>query len=341
MSNAAVLASSSFLWAPGPDVDGAGQAPALGRPAGGLPPEAEASAHHDSELRVLTAAAGLQPRNGLAREGVLAAVLPASRLGERPTPPTVRTGIAALDELTGGLPRGALSEFCGPASSGRTSVLLAAMAEATRRQEVCALVDAGDSFDPASAAEAGVDLRRLLWVRCGKQWPVASGQWPAAGGKNSTPGQKNHKLQIANYQSRGGLAALEHALKATDLLLQGGGFGMVIVDLGDVPPQAARRIPLTSWFRFRRAVENTLTALLVLEEEPYAKSCASLVVKLSAVSSQLAESRVAAAPGAPSHARLFAGLRIQAEVLRARAAERKPVRAAVSVFESSTAWRIA
>ena len=81
--------------------------------------------------------------------------------------------------------------------------------------------------------------------------------------------------------------SLEQALKATDLLLQGGGFGLVVVDLGDVPAPAARRVPLTSWFRFRRAVENTRTVLMVVEQEPYAKTCASVVCKLSAISSQL------------------------------------------------------
>ena len=89
-------------------------------------------------------------------------------LRERAAPLTVSTGVAALDALTGGLPRGALSEITGPASSGRTGVMLAALAGATRREEACALVDASDNFDPASAAAAGVDLDRLLWVRCGE-----------------------------------------------------------------------------------------------------------------------------------------------------------------------------
>ena len=95
-------------------------------------------------------------------------------LRERAAPLTVSTGLAALDALTGGLPRGALSEIAGPASSGRTGVMLAALAQATRRQEVCALVDASDSFDPASAAAAGVDLERLLWVRCSERASLPS-----------------------------------------------------------------------------------------------------------------------------------------------------------------------
>ncbi len=298
-----------------------------------------------------TAGPGTTPQNRkgprLASPNVLAGVVPASRLGRRPAPPTASLGISPLDELTGGFPRGALAELCGPASSGRTSVLLAAMAQCTRcRQEACALVDAGDSFDPASAAAAGVDLRRLLWVRCGNQWSLGIGQGSKSG-RNPSHRPKNYQLPITNYQSRGGFAALEQALRATDLLLQGGGFGLVAVDLGDVPPQAARRIPLASWFRFRRAVENTPTVLLVLEEEPWAKSCASLVLRLSAVGPRLSQSRAGEihtteVQSAPSHARLFQGLCLQAEVLRARGApERKPPQAAVREFESSSAWRIA
>ena len=75
-------------------------------------------------------------------------------------------------------------------------------------------------------------------------------------------------------------AALEQVLKVTDLLLQSGGFGMVVLDLGDIPVESARRVPLTSWFRFRRAVEPTATVLLLIEQEPCAKTCASLVLRL-------------------------------------------------------------
>ena len=96
----------------------------------------------------------------------LAGVTAASRLEVRPTPEMVSSGIREIDELAGGLPRGCLSEICGPASSGRTSVLLAALAAATRRQEVCALVDTTDALDAVSAAAAGVELERLLWIRC-------------------------------------------------------------------------------------------------------------------------------------------------------------------------------
>jgi hypothetical protein len=194
-------------------------------------------------------------------------------LRQRQPPMTVSTGVPALDTLTSGLPRGALSEVVGPASSGRTGVMLAALAEATRRQEICALVDASDSFDPASAERAGIDLTRLLWVRCSER----------AGGSNRKEEAPSTALGRMGSPSHAGFAfarTVEQVLKVTDLLLQGGGFGMVVLDLGDIPSDSMRRVPLTSWFRFRRAVEPTATVLLVVEQEPWAKTCASLVVKL-------------------------------------------------------------
>src|SRR6202045_19878 len=77
----------------------------------------------------------------------MAGVTPASRLSVRPAPEMVSSGIAVIDELSGGLPRGCLTEICGPASSGRTALLLSALAAATGRGECCAVVDAGDALD--------------------------------------------------------------------------------------------------------------------------------------------------------------------------------------------------
>src|SRR5207302_3551173 len=107
----------------------------------------------------------------------LAGVTAASRLSVRPAPEMASSGIAEMDALTGGLPRGCLTEICGPASSGRTTLLLAALAAATRRGEFCVVVDANDTLDPHSAAAAGVELERLLWVRCSDDAPQ----------KNSSP----------------------------------------------------------------------------------------------------------------------------------------------------------
>ncbi len=205
-------------------------------------------------------------------------------LHHRPAPETVPTGVAEIDCLTGGLPRGSISEIFGPPSSGRTSLLLSTLAEATARQEVCAVVDTTEALDPASAAGAGIDLDRLLWIRC-------------AGNP-------------------------EHALKATDLLVNAGGFGIIVLDLADISPRIARRIPLASWFRLRRAIENTPTILIVVEPEPYARSCASLLLEMRT-------DRIAWS-GAPN-SRLLRGISWTA-------APRKPVRSAVAAFGAHPAW---
>src|SRR5215831_20979176 len=71
---------------------------------------------------------------------------------------SVPTGLASLDALTGGLPRGAITEIFGPPTSGRTSTMVSILAEATAHDEVCALIDGNDTFDPKSAASSGLDL---------------------------------------------------------------------------------------------------------------------------------------------------------------------------------------
>jgi hypothetical protein len=219
-------------------------------------------------------------------------------LGWRPRPAaqTAPTGIFEVDALTGGLPRGALTEVCGPRSSGRTALLLSLLAEFTRRQELCTLVDAGDSFDPTSAAAAGMELGRLLWVRCGK----------AAGSRQRAAGSKNSDKTLGN---------VEQALRAADLVLQAGGFGLVALDLGDVPATTARRVPLASWFRFRRAVEETPAALLLLTQEALTGTCAALTL-------QLAVTAPAASPGLPAHVRPLGGFSVAVEVARSAFARR-------------------
>src|ERR1700687_4508916 len=255
----------------------------------------------------------------------LAAVVPASRLDLRLAPEMVSSGIPQLDLLTGGIARGCLTEICGTASSGRTSVLLFARARATQRGEVCALVDASDAFNPASAAAAGMEMSRLLWVRCGKypsrKHSSAALSAGCAKTSDSCQGMPSGIPQVAEKKfgfSRWE-AQLGQMLKVTDLLLQSNGFGMIALDLGDVPVPSARRIPLASWFRFRRAIEHTPTSLLVLEQQPIAGSCSSLLVKvsgekLSAVSSQLSGN--ALIPAELPHSELLDQFEITVELLR-------------------------
>jgi recombination protein RecA len=233
---------------------------------------------------------------------------PASRLEIRPAPEMVTSGIPALDALTGGLPRGCLTEICGPASSGRTTILLAALAAATRRGEYCAVIDASDALDPHSLAAAGIDLDHLLWVRCGDDIQQKAGksakkqagapplsrtlrqgggfdflsQSPLDFRQNelSPRSAENSPLEKTPRYTRPSEHRLEQVLRATDLLLESGGFGLIILDLADLPPQSARRIPLTTWFRFRRAVEHKPTILLAIEQQPIAGSCSSLLLQL-------------------------------------------------------------
>jgi hypothetical protein len=263
----------------------------------------------------------------------------------------VSSGIPQLDALTGGFPRGCLTEICGTASSGRTSVLLSALAHATQHGNVCALVDASDAFDPTSAAAAGMEMSRLLWVRCGEKSSSHSSPMscrnPSAvlmagriktdasyqGIPSGIPQVAKNGFGFSRWESQ-----LGQVLKVTDLLLQSNGFGMIVLDLGDVPVRSARQIPLASWFRFRRAVEHTPTVLLVLEQQPIAGSCSSVLVKvsgkkLSAVSSQLLGNR-------SGYSELLDQLEITAELLRSRLEmklERKPVQSAAS-FSSRAVW---
>jgi hypothetical protein len=259
-----------------------------------------------------------------------ASIAPASRLEIRPAPEMVSSGISALDALTGGLPRGCLTEICGPASSGRTTVLLAALAAATRRGEFCALIDASDVLDPQSAAAAGVDLERLLWVRCGEDSPQKNTSPQRHRGAEGTLDRKNQNCgdQIGSYRSSE--HRLEQVLRATDLLLESGGFGLIALDLADLPPQGARRIPLTTWFRFRRAVENKLTILLALEQQPIAGSCSSLLLKLGGPNTQYP-----AASSNLSHTQLLTELQIHVELICSRH-DRKPTRSVA--FETKMAW---
>ena len=293
----------------------------------------------------------------------LAQVTPASRLTVRPAPEMASSGIAAIDALTGGLPRGCLTEICGPASSGRTSVLLAALAAATLRGEFCVLVDASDALDPASLAVSGIHLEKLLWVRCTEHSP-----------QRQRGTEKKRQIQQSRQRVNPAELCLEQVLRTTDLLLESGGFGLIVLDLADLPFQVCRRIPLTTWFRFRRAVEHKPAILLVLDRQPVTGSCASVVLKTSVDGSQKLShksfweghgfSRAAcdqkkhglqplrdAQFAEPSHAQLLTGLDVRVELLRSRLgsapisgigaemfSQRKPAASVSAAFTSKTAW---
>lgn len=172
------------------------------------------------------------------------------------------TGIDEIDaQLNGGLPIGAISEITGSASSGRTSLALAFLARRTGEGRVCAWVDVNDALDPASAAASGIALPQLLWIRCQKA--------------------QSHPPEKALMQRRRNplWTRLDQALRATDLLLQGGGFAAIVLDLGDTAREHASRIPLATWFRYRQAAERTRASLVVLGQTAYAQSSAAVVLE--------------------------------------------------------------
>ena len=74
---------------------------------------------------------------------------------------------------------------------------------------------------------------------------------------------------------------LDQALRAADLIMQAGGFGALVLDLGGIDPQFASRVPLATWFRFRAAAERSRTAFLLLTQHPCAQSSAEVVLRTS------------------------------------------------------------
>ncbi len=87
------------------------------------------------------------------------------RLGDATTMQveTVPTGALTLDlALGGGLPKGRVIEVYGPESSGKTTLVLHAIAEVQKRGGVAAFVDAEHALDPAYAQRLGVDIDNLL-----------------------------------------------------------------------------------------------------------------------------------------------------------------------------------
>jgi RecA/RadA recombinase len=163
---------------------------------------------------------------------------------ERQTRQPFASGIAAVDRLLGGgFPRAALSEVSGAPSTNRTSLVVSTLARAAAASECAAWIDGAGTFDPESAAEAGLQLEQLLWINCRGQ--------------------------------------AEAALKAADLLLHGGGFGLMVFDLADIPEASVRRISMASWFRLRHAAEETGTALIALTPTCQTRSCAAVCIELT------------------------------------------------------------
>jgi recombination protein RecA len=307
--------------------------------------------------------------------------------------PTSPTGIPSIDDLLrGGFRVGALTEVVGPECSGRTSLALSFLAQLTHAGKVCAWIDVSNSLRPESAAAAGVDLQRLLWVRCGATQQIKSFGGPErlfalpekylipppikrglhGGGFGPHPRNEQKGLssvvgdlfhpntatpQRAEWQSRrepdrveatavlmkkpqGAATAptpwtrLEQALKATDLLLHGGGFSAIVLDMGSITSNFATRIPLATWFRYRAAAERSQACIVLLSQHACAKSSAELVLQMETEDARYDEQTV------------FTGLRHHIEVQRQRFTQssnvlpmKKPVQRAQGVsWKSQSTW---
>jgi hypothetical protein len=234
--------------------------------------------------------------------------------------PTAVTGIPALDAvLGGGLPLGAITELAGPECSGRTTLALAFVAGLTQAGRVCAWIDVSDALDPESVAASGVDLARLLWVRCGgaaqsracpqpgfatqvnsvvsdkcptrvrHEEPEVSFE-PRCAEPRPTVRRKNQEAvpsvslvpvhEWQRSQPRKPWSRLDQALRATDLLLQSGGFSAIVLDMGSIAPEFALRVPLATWFRYRASAERTQASVVLLTQQACAKSSAGLMLRL-------------------------------------------------------------
>jgi hypothetical protein len=314
----------------------------------------------------------------------------------------VPTGIAAIDALLeGGLPVGSVTEMIGAECSGRTTLALSFIAQITKAKRVCAWIDVSNGLSPESAAASGIDLKRLLWVRCGVQpgsQPASSSQGnftlpakylapPAAkrglhgGGfgphprtevKGLSDGVSNllrhdavalssiqprcaepqrrirveretvepHTVQPFKRHNPSTRTAkpwsrIEQALRATDLLLQAGGFSAIVLDLGSIAPEHVSRIPLATWFRYGAAAERSRTSVLLLTQHACSKSSAGLVLHLQA------------GPPLSGESTVLTGLERHVEVSRQRFTEvslkvvpfRKPTQCASGTdWQSKTAW---
>jgi recombination protein RecA len=237
--------------------------------------------------------------------------------------PGVPFDVQPLDTyLQGGLPAGQLSEVVGPGSSGRTTVVWRWLAAATRRGDTVALIDTFDRFDPESAAAAGIDLDRLLWVRgqaISKTGGAVDPVWLPGVRTVDGPGTMVERT-------------VDRALKALNLVLQSGVCPVVAIDMADVPITALRRIPYTTWLRVQRVIEGSDTACVLVAPEPMARSAGGITLVMQApgatpvvsagpgraVMSEAAVTSHVAWRGQGARARRFDGLRFEARVSSSR-----------------------
>ncbi|HEY6394136.1 MAG TPA: ATPase domain-containing protein [Candidatus Binataceae bacterium] len=202
------------------------------------------------------------------------------------------SGIAPLDHLlNGGIVRGRISEIIGRTGSGRTSLAASFAASATSRGEIIAWVEQSPSFDPESLASAGLDLRRVLWASIRES--------NSASGFDS---RQPHARRLDSPQRHAPLAVL---LKSAELILEAGGFGLIVIDFGN------SRFPVTqsAALRLARAAERSGAAVIAISSRRMCGTFAALSLSLRCVKPCF--SRIA-----PRSSAIFDGLKLEATVAR-------------------------
>jgi hypothetical protein len=205
-------------------------------------------------------------------------------------------------------------------------------------------VDVSDSFDPLSAEKAGIELRQLLWVRCNgvlaRKAPTHVTRYvdndfgvheavEVGTDAVESPARAARKLAFRR---------LEQGLRAADLLLQSGGFSLIALDAADIAAEVSRKVPMTTWYRFRRGVENTPTAFVLLTRHAVATGCASLSLRLERTSTR--KKVVQNAVVRPSHATVLEGMNVAVEMVRGESARKKTVRKAEFISSQQSAVSI-
>ena len=204
--------------------------------------------------------------------------------------PILPTGIESLDQLLrGGLPLGTISEFTGSFSSGKTSLLFTLLAATTSEHFRVAYIDTFDTFDPHFARTAGIQLQRLLWIRC---------------------------------QGDSLLNKVQNSLKTADILTRSQDFRVIVLDLEAASNESreanVQKIPFHCWFRIKKVLQGKKVAFFLLSHNPCAGSAATTVLGLDRSSVRWRSTRHKSHPLLSNQFQLLRGLTTRVSLLRGR-----------------------
>lgn len=170
--------------------------------------------------------------------------------------------------------------------------------------------------------------------RCSEAIPRKRVQPVSFAPVRSAPQVQGSPPRHTNSQGKSVWTRLDQALRATDLLLNTGGFRAIVLDMGDVAPERARRVPLATWYRFRLQAEKSHTLFLLMTRVPCANSCA-------AVSLHCEQGEIQWQQAAADSPQLLTGARYRVSVERRRMADsahKKPAASATASWHSTVTW---